>query len=154
MKDKLQGVFNAIAEDVQVMVRTLMDKETTGEQHSSIRELRDRYRKEDIVVEVSSSGGNNAAVIEVLYDSLLEWDRTPRTGKWPSLADIREWALSKNLPTDNRTLNLIRRSIWWSGHAGQSIEQAIEHEIEKQIDGRWADMIMDAVTEELEKVFG
>lgn len=154
MKDRFERVIDAIAADVQVIVQTLMDKEASGGRCSSIKELKDLYSKEDIVVEVSSSGGSNKAFIEVLYDSLLEWDRAPRTGKWPSVDDIREWALSKNLPADNRTLNLIRRSIWWNGHAGQSIEQAVEHEIEKQMEGRWADMLHDIVVEELEKVFG
>lgn len=153
MKGKLQDVFGAIAEDVQTIVYALMDKEGVGEQHPSIKELRSRHRKEDIVVEISSRNGSNAGVIDILYDSLLEWDRGPRTGKWPSASDIREWALSKNLPVDNQTLNLIRRSIWWNGHSGRSIEEAVGREIEKQMDGRWGDMIMDAVAHELEKWF-
>lgn len=150
----MQKVINAIAGDIEAIVRALMAKDGIGDNRSSIKELRDRSRKEDIVVEVSSRGGSSAAVIDILYDSVLEWDRTPRTGRWPSVSDIREWALSKNLPTDNRTLNLIRQSIWWNGHAGQSIEDALDRELHRYIDGRWGDMIMNAVAAELEKVFG
>ncbi len=149
----IQDVINAIAGDVQVLIEALMDNDSIGNNRLPVKELRDNYRKEDIVVKVASRSGSNAVVIDVLYDSLLEWDRKPRTGKWPSMSDIREWALSKNLPADNRTLNLIRRSIWWNGHTGQSIEEALDRELDKYIDERWGDMIMDAVAAELEKVF-
>lgn len=148
----MQKVINAIAGDIEAIAQALMGKDNIGGNRPSIKELRDSRRKEDIVAEVSSCGGSSATVVSVLYDSLLEWDRTPRAGGWPSVSDIREWALSKGLPTDNPTLNLIRRSIWWNGHAGQSIEDALEREIDRYIDGPWADMIMEAIAAELEKV--
>ncbi|HCO66562.1 MAG TPA: hypothetical protein DIT04_02240 [Dysgonomonas sp.] len=153
MKTDIEKLIKAIATDVEAIVRSLMDKPGGGNR-SSIKELRNTRRKDDVIVEAAASGRSNAAVVEVIYDSLLEWDRTPQSGKWPPLSDIREWALAKGLPADNGTLNLIRRSIWWNGHAGQSIEEALEREIDKQMDGRWADLIMDAVAKELEKVFG
>ncbi|MDU1904618.1 MAG: hypothetical protein E6772_07535 [Dysgonomonas sp.] len=152
MDKNIKGVTNAIASDIQKIIHTLMDNDSIANNHYSIKELRDKQRKEDVIVKVSGAGGSSTqSVIEVIYDNIIEWDRQPQTGEMPSVSDIKEWAQAKGLKTDNPTISLIRQNLWWSGYSGQPLWDAIEKEIDKNFEDKWSDRIMDVIIKELEQ---
>lgn len=146
--------MNAIASDIQTILHTLMDDDRLANNRYSIKELRDRYRKDDIIVKVTGANGSaSSAVIEIIYDNVIEWDRRPQSGKMPSVAEIKEWAQAKGLKTDNPTINLIRRSLWWNGYSGQPLWDALEKEIDKRMEKEWNDLIFETISRELERYF-
>lgn len=149
MNSKVQDVIDSIATDIKALVDSIMEGSAVSDNRSSIKELRDSVRKEDVTVKVSSGG----VVIDVLYDSVLEWDRKPQTGKQPSISDIAQWASAKGLSTDNKTINLIRRSIWWLGHSGRPITDLLDQEIDRMLEKEWTDKFAEAMLAELDDVF-
>lgn len=151
MNSKVQDVIDSIAADIKALVDTIMEGSAVSDNRSSIKELRDSVRKEDVTVKVSSGGGGGV-VIDVLYDSVLEWDRKPQTGKQPSISDIVQWASAKGLSTDNKTINLIRRSIWWLGHSGRPITDLLDQEIDRMLEKEWTDKLAEAMLAELDDV--
>lgn len=152
MTTDIQHLVEAMADDIRTLMHTLMESNPAGNR-LSIKELRDSSLKNDIIVKASQAGGTGEVMIEVFYNSVLEWDRKPRQGKHPSVADIRQWAQSKGLPTDNSTLNLIRRAIWWNGHAGQPILDMLDKQVETLFEKQWADRLSEAITAEVESWF-
>ena len=152
MSKNIEDVINAIAEDVKVLIDILMESNTIGNQ-ITIKELTDNVRKDDVVAKLTSAGESNSLIVEVFYDSLLEWDRKPQTGKHPSVSDIRDWASSKGLDTSNTTINLVRRLIWWHGHAGQSILDLLRTEVDDMFQKEWADKLIEAVLSDLDDFF-
>jgi|GEM_PF-1381029 hypothetical protein len=150
MDKNIQDVTNAIASDIQKIIYTLMDNDSIANNRYSIKELRDKQRKEDVIVKVAGTANSSTlSVIEVIYNNIIEWDRKPQTGEMPSVSDIKEWAQAKGLKTDNSTINLIRHNLWWSGYSGQPLWDAIEKGIDKNFEDKWSDRIMDIITEEV-----
>jgi hypothetical protein len=145
MNTNMQGVINAIAGDIRTMTETIMDSETGKGNASRYKQLHDSSRKNDMVIRTKDDIQGGYYNIQVLYDSPLRWDRQSRSGRWPPMSSIREWAIAKGLPADNRSINLIRRSIWWNGHAGNRIIHLIEKEINRHIEGDWAERIAEAI---------
>lgn len=153
MSKNIDEVINAIAEDVKVLIDILMESSSASNNQISIKELRDNVRKDDVVAKLTSTDGGNGLIVEVFYDSLLEWERNPQSGKYPSVSDIRDWASSKGLDTSNATINLVRRAIWWHGHTGQSILDLLNKEVNEMFQKEWADKLLDAVLSNLDDFF-
>lgn len=105
-------------------------------------------------VDVRYEGGS--VVIETLFDNYvqyLEQGRKPRQGKQPPIDALRDWALERGIPTDNSTLFLIARAIWRDGQQPRPIIATLEEEIERRMESEWADLLFDAITEELNNLF-
>ena len=107
-------------------------------------------------IKINMTQANDSVVIETLFNNYIDYieqGRKPMTGKQPPMDAIRDWALSKGIPTDNSTLFLISRAIWRDGQQGRPILSKLEEEIEKAFDEKWADLILESITEELTKYF-
>jgi len=131
MDKGIQDVIKTIADDVQELMRTV-----SGDKRATTRIA------------------GNSVVADAFYENFLEWDGMSRTGKQSSVSDIKDWALGRGLPTDNKTINRIRRIVWQDGHSGQPLLVALEKEIDLMMEKEWSDMITDWVVKELEKILG
>ena len=146
-----QKVINEIAADILSLAKAVF-KDDKVSRNTKTGKNALKERTEDIKLEVDT----NNTVIRLLFDdylTYLENDRPPRKGKLPPLDELRDWALSKNIPTDNATLFLIARDIWRDGHEGRPILATIEEQIEKRFETEWYDKLFEATIDELNKYF-
>ncbi|MDR3058902.1 MAG: hypothetical protein LBU84_12280 [Prevotella sp.] len=151
MNTATQRVINEIAADILSLAKAVF-KDDKVSRNTKTGKNTLKKRAEDIKLEVDT----NNAVIRLLFDdylTYLENDRPPRKGKQPPLDELRDWALSKNIPTDNGTLFLIARAIWRDGHEGRPILATIEEQIEKRFKTEWYDKLFEATIDELNKYF-
>ena len=113
-----------------------------------------REKAKDVNVSWRAANGN--IVIEAYFDNyitFLEKGRVPRKGKFPPLDELRDWALSRNIPSDNSTLFLIARAIWRDGHEGRPILATLEERIDCKFETEWYDQLFEATIDELNKYF-
>lgn len=113
-----------------------------------------REKAKDVNVSWRAANGN--IVIEAYFDNyitFLEKGRVPRKGKFPPLDELRDWALSRNIPSDNSTLFLIARAIWRDGHEGRPILATLEERIDSKFETEWYDQLFEATIDELNKYF-
>ncbi|WP_029902371.1 hypothetical protein [Prevotella sp. 10(H)] len=155
METAVTKVIEAIAADVMLLSQTLLGNDSIGINSKTGRNtLKGSSLVDNMKVNTRISG--ESVVIETLFDNYIEFieqGRKPRSGKQPPIDSLRDWALSRGIPTDNSTLFLISRAIWRDGQEPRPILATLEEEIEKQFDDKWADMLLDAVTEEVSKYF-
>lgn len=153
MNKKYQDIIKAFASEVESILYALMDDDRVANNRYPVKELRDKYRKDEIVVKASANGSGNTAVIEILYGNLLEWDRKPQAGNMPPISEIKEWAQQKGLKTDNKTIGLICRSLWMYGHSVKPLIDILEKEIDQLFENEWADKLYDLIADELDGLF-
>lgn len=155
MEAAIAKVIEAIAADVLTLSQALLSDNDVGTNaKTGHNTLEKSSLKNNIEVNVRQSG--ESVVIEALFDNYIDYieqGRKPRTGKQPPTDALRDWALSRGIPTDNSTLFLIGRAIWRDGFEGRPVMATLEEEIDKQMDDKWADMLFDAITDELGKYF-
>ncbi len=152
MKPETIKVIEAISADVLKLVQIVLDDDKVGTNPKTGKNtLRRGALAKDVKANVRQAG--DSVVIDVLFGNYLDYieqGRAPRSGKQPPIDQLRDWALARNIPTDNSTLFLISRAIWRDGYEGRPVLATVEEELEKAFDERWADLIFDAVTEGLE----
>lgn len=85
-----------------------------------------------------------------------EWARRPvsvkKDQKWPPPEVIAQWAARKGLPTDDRSVYLMCRSIWEFGIKARPFIEPSLDEIEREF-GRWADRLFDDLCSGLDLFF-
>ncbi|MBB4036958.1 hypothetical protein GGR21_002872 [Dysgonomonas hofstadii] len=144
MKDSITQIIEVIAADVMKLSHIVMENNN----------LKNSALDKNMRVQVKQA--DNSIVIETLFDNYIDYieqGRKPMTGKQPPIDALRDWALSRGIPTDNSTLFLISRAIWRDGTESRPILSALEEEIEKAFDEKWADQLFEAITDELTKYF-
>lgn len=155
MDTAITKAMEAIAADVLKLSQTILSDRNIGTNTKTGKNtLKNSALEDSVRVEIRKMG--ESVVIETLFDnyiSYIEQGRKPRTGKQPPIDALRDWALSRGIPTDNSTLFLIGRAIWRDGYEGRPVLATLEEEIEKQWDGKWADMLFDTIMDELNKYF-
>lgn len=155
MNSPLRKVADAIAADVLALARFVMDDDGVGvNPKTGVNTLADSRLKQHFEVDVTEQG--NSIVIDLLFDHYIEYlegGRKPRTGKQPPVDALRDWALARNIPTDNSTLFLISRAIWRDGFDGRPILATLQEEIDRRFEEEWDDKIMEAMTAEIERLF-
>ncbi|SBW07054.1 hypothetical protein [uncultured Dysgonomonas sp.] len=155
MDTAITKVIEAIAADVLKLSQTILSDNKVGTNAKTGKNtLKSSTLQESVRVEIRKIG--DSVVIETLFDNYIDYieqGRKPCTGKQPPIDALRDWALSRGIPTDNSTLFLIGRAIRRDGYRGRPVLAMLEEEIEKQWDGKWADMLFDAITDELSKYF-
>lgn len=155
MDTAITKAIEAIAADVLKLSQTILSDGNVGKNAKTGRNtLKSSALQDNVKVEIRNIG--ESVVIETLFDNYIgyiEQGRKPRTGKQPPIDALRDWALSRGIPTDNSTLFLIGRAIRRDGYEGRPVLATLEEEIEKLFDDKWADMLFDTITDELSKYF-
>jgi len=145
MNKALQHIINEITSEITLLADTIFkDDKISGNPKVNKNTLRDKAKD----IDVSWREQNGSIVIDTYFDNYLtylEKGRKPRRGKFPPMDELRDWALSRNIPTDNSTLFLIARAIWRDGHEGRPILATLEEQIEKKFDTEWYDKLFEAI---------
>lgn len=142
MGSNIKPIVEAIAAEILSLAHSIIDDSDIG--------LRDSALKKDMQVIVSSY--SDPIVIETVFNDYVEYienGRRPMSGKQPPMDKLRDWALARDIPTDNSTLFLISRAIGPNGNRARPILATLEEQIEERWENEWADLIAEEITKEL-----
>ena len=150
----LDEVSKAIADDIRDFLSTLAAnrKSNTSANGQDRENLIGLFQ--DIQPEVSYRA--DSVLIHILYDNYLSFNgrKISLNGeKLPPIDKLRDWAINHNLPTDNNTLLLIAQVLGQDGSQSKPLFAIIEDEMDKRMEGEWSDIIQNAVSEEINKIF-
>lgn len=118
------------------------------------KEGRDSRLAESLLTKIDFSG--DSLVVRLLMDnyvSYIDQGRKPRSGKLVPIDELRDWALQAGIDADNGTLYAVSQSIWRDGIAPRPILTKIEDYADEAFDNRWADLLFDALIDDLVKYF-
>lgn len=139
----LEKVIQAIASDIYMLIQQII----------SDSKLKNSGLSENLKVEVVRWQN---LVINIVFDDYVEYienGRVAQKGKLPPVDALRDWALKHSIPTDNKTLWAIAKGIQKNGVSSRPILSRIEAQIDEGFENKWADMLFDAIVEEVEKSF-
>lgn len=142
MNTSMLSVVQSIAEDALTLAQWVMDKQG----------LKDSQAREDIDYTISQSDN---IMIELLFDdyiTYIEKGRKPNS-TIPPISTIRDWALRKNIPTDNGTLYAIAKAIARDGVAPRPIMDLLITELERAFDSKWSVDLFDFIVQQIENLF-
>lgn len=141
--DVLHKVLQAIAHDIYLLTQQCITKEG----------LRNSLLNKQARVEVANWDN---PVINIILDDYIEYvekGRIAGKGKLPSIDSLRDWALQHFIPIDNSTLYAIARAIQKNGIAPRPILLQLEKQIDDSFENKWADMLFEAIVNEVETYF-
>lgn len=155
MNEATLKVIEGIAGDVFTLAQLIMDDDTVSSNGKINKNtLRNSNLKKDIETKIESM--DNPVVINALFNHyiiFLEWSRPKKYKKKTPIDMLRDWALSRGIPTDNDTLWKISNAIWRDGHQGRPILATLEKEIEESFDKEIFDKLFNSIIEEITKYF-
>lgn len=155
MNESILKVIEEIAKDVLILSQLIMDDDSISSNRKVNKNtLRDSNLRKDIETKIESL--DNPVVINALFNHyiiFLEWSRPKKHKKKPPIDVLRDWALSRGIPTDNETLWKISYAIWRDGHQGRPILATLEKEIEVSFDKDIFDKLFNSISEEITKYF-
>lgn len=115
---------------------------------------RDSRLKDSLLTQINVSP--DSVVVNLLMDNYVNYidqGRKPRSGKLVPIDQLRDWALDAGIDADNGTLYAISQAIWRDGIAPRPILAKIEQYADEAFEDRWADLLMDAVIDDLVTYF-
>jgi hypothetical protein len=155
MNESTIKVIEALTEDILTLSRLILEDDSISTNRKVGKNtLKESSLKKDVEVEIKSL--DSPVIINALFNSYInyiEWDRPRKYGKRPPIDELRDWALSRGIPTDNNTLFLISQAIWRDGHEGRPIIATLEKEIEESFDKEVYDKLFNSIIEEITKYF-
>jgi hypothetical protein len=155
MNESTLKVIEGIVGDVLILSQLIMETDViSSNKKINKNTLRDSNLKKDIEIKIESL--DNPVIINALFNHyiiFLEWSRPKKYKKKPPIHVLRDWALSRGIPTDNDTLWKISYAIWRDGHQGRPILATLEKEIEESFDKEVYGKLFNSIIEELTKYF-
>jgi len=155
MNEATLKVIEAIANDVLTLSHLILEDDSISTNKKVNKNtLSSSMLKKNVETKIASL--DSPVIINTFfgnYITYIENGRKPKQGKQPPTGALRDWALSRGIPTDNSTLFLIARAIWRDGYEGRPIIATLEKEIEESFDKEQYDKLFNAVTNELTKYF-
>jgi len=136
------SIIKNVAEDALTLAQWVMDKQG----------LADSKLREDIDYMITHSDN---VMIELLFNdyiTYIEKGRKPNSSI-PPISTIRDWALRKNIPTDNDTLYAIAKAIARDGIAPRPIMDLLITELEKAFENEWSVDLFDFIVEQIQDLF-
>lgn len=107
-------------------------------------------------IDVLEQHTDGSVVVSLLLDNYAEFverGRKPMSGRKPPIDALRDWALARNIPTDNPTLWAISTAIQRDGYEARPILSVLEQRIESYMENEWSDMLFDTLSEALNEYF-
>lgn len=147
MTSGLKKVIEVIASEMLALAQAVTSEVDAGS-------LKGRSLCDTIRTQVREQDGG--VVISLLFDNYIEYIENgcaPKQGKRPPTDDLREWAIKNGIQPDNDTLYALSEAIWHDGIEPRPILATLEERITGQFDARWADMLFEALIDDLTKYF-
>lgn len=155
MTAAIEKIMQAMTEDILNLSQIILNDDGVGiNPKTGKNTLKNSHLKKDIEVVIEAT--DESVVISALFDNYVEYlerGRSPMRGKQPPIDALRDWAMARGIQTDNSTLFLIGRAIKRDGQQPRPILATLEEEMQKLFEDKWADQLMEAITEELNKYF-
>lgn len=153
--DTIYKIIKEIAKDIVVLSRVILDDDSISKNTKINKNTLKGSKLEKEISSTVKETGDSITINTLFlpYIRFLEWDRPPKYGKQPPIHVLRDWALSKNIPTDNSTLYLIARAIWEQGHKGRPIIATLSDQVETVLDDKAFKRLEDSLIESLTKYF-
>lgn len=151
--DTMRAQIQALAEEAKDIIRMVMESD---------KGINDKVGKNTLIGsniynEIESIiDSDNLDIIKLMvndYIDYIEGGRSP--GTYPPPNVIADWCQRKGLPSDNRTVYLICRSIYENGISPRPIfdgDGGVWSMVDEYFDD-WADMIFNTLTEYLDNYF-
>lgn len=142
MNLQTSSIIKNIAEDALTLAQWIIDKQS----------LSDSKIREELDYTIATSDN---VMIELLFNDYvvyLEEGRKPNSSM-PPISAIRDWALRKNIPTDNNTLYAIAKAIARDGIAPRPIMDLLITEFEKAFENEWSVNLFEYIVSELQTYF-
>jgi len=154
MNEATLKVIEAIADDILTYSHLILEDDSISTNKKVNKNtLKNSKLKEDLATSTSLSNEVEIKTIFRKEINFIEWTRPKEYQKQPPIDELKEWAESRGIPTDNETLWKISFAIWKYGHEGRPIIETLEKEIEESFDKEQYDKLFNAVTNELTKYF-
>ena len=151
----IEKVINSISEDIyRLSELVLSDSRVSTNVKTGKDTLDSNLLKDHLQVAVSRT--KEGIVITTFVDNYINYieaGRKPRSGKQPPIDKLRDWAMARNIPSDNSTLYLISRAIWRDGIAPRPILSTLEEYIDQEFRNNWSDQLFEAITNDINKYF-
>lgn len=155
MNNATKKIIESIASDILTLSHLILEDDSiSANRKINKNTLRDSQLNKNIKTQIASFEA--PVIINTLFDNYInyiEWDRPKGYGKQPPIDELREWALSRGIPTDNDTLFSIAKAIQRDGHKGRPIIATLEKEIEKSFDTEIYSNLFNSLIDELIKYF-
>lgn len=159
--ERIKSTLKEVAAQCAAIVRSVMDSEAGVNDKVGVNTLTgsNAYKQVEGIatddIEVLQLLVNEYAVLYVDGNG-FEWARRPVTvkkdQKWPPPQAIAEWAARKGIPTDNKTIYLICRSIWLEGIKARPFIESSFEIIDANFE-EWADKLFDDLCVGLDEFF-
>lgn len=159
--ERIKSTLKDVASQCAAIVRAVMDSEVGVNDKVGINTL----SGSNAYKEIEGINGDDIEIISLLINEYavlyvdgngFEWARRPVTvkkdQKFPPPQVIAEWCSRKGIPSDNKTVYLICRSIWLEGIKARPFIEPSFEEIDRQYDG-WADQLFDDLCSGLDAFF-
>jgi len=148
-------IIKAIADDILVYAHLILEDDSiSNNKKVNKNTLKDSRLKEDLAT--STSITSDSVDIKTIFRkeiNFIEWTRPKEYKKQPPIDELKEWAESRGIPTDNETLWKISYSIWKYGHEGRPIIENLEKEVTKSFEDEHFDRLFNSIIDELIKFF-
>lgn len=155
MNNETKNIVKVIADDVLTLSHLILEDDSIAINRKINRNtLKDSQLNKKIRTQIASL--DEPVVIEALFNNyinFIEWDRPKNYGKQPPIDELRDWALSRGIPTDNDTLFSISKAIQRDGHEGRPIISTLEREVVERFDKEFYKQLFDSTINELIKYF-
>lgn len=107
----------------------------------------------------SREDGDNI-VIDIFFNHYIEFiesGRMPKRGKRPPVLEIAKWLKRKHITSSNENIMkvayAVSYAIWRDGYKARKILEALDRYVDSEFEDRYADMLFDVITKELDDYF-
>lgn len=148
MDEAIDQVLEAIAGDVLVLARLILEDKATSEGKGAIDSV------DGVRTYIASY--DDPTVIEALFDNYVNYvenGRKPKSGTPPPISELSEWASRRGILTENNVLYAIANAIWRDGYEGSPVLSKLYDEVGEIFDTEYYDKLFDAVIHQLTKFF-
>ena len=91
------------------------------------------------------------------YIEFIESGRMPKKGKRPPVLEIAKWLRRKHIVSSNENIMkvayAVSYAIWRDGYKSRKIIEALDKYVDSNFDEKYADMIFDALFQEVDNYF-
>ena len=91
------------------------------------------------------------------YIEFIESGRMPKKGKRPPVFEIAKWLRRKKIVSSNENImkvaDTVSNAIWRDGYKARKITEALDKYVDSNFDEKYADMIFNALFQEVDDYF-
>jgi hypothetical protein len=149
IRDKVQEEIEKIAAEAKRSIQFVMESERGINAKTGTNTLVDSDIYNQIGIDI-----DNIELINILVNGYIDYIESGRKpGTWVPIQVLIEWAGKKGLPTSNKFIYSVQRSIFNEGINPRPIMDKVFELWDEYWDKEWADNIFNALTSELDELF-